>query len=81
VRQAVTALGNARPLLALVLIDQAWQTLLETHPGKLTTVLREDLGDVPLLWAYTLGQLTRPPGDELVRFYNQAILIAVIGEI
>ncbi len=81
VRQALAALGKARPLLALVLVDQAWQTLLETRPGRLTTVLREELGDVPLVGAHTLGQVTRPAGDELVRFYNQAILTAVIGEI
>ncbi len=81
VRQALAALGKARPLLALILVDQAWQTLLETRPGRLTTVLREELGDVPLIGAYTLGQVTRPAGDELVRFYNQAILTAVIGEI
>ena len=80
VRQALAGLGKARPLLALVFVDQAWQTLLETRPGMLTTVLREEMGDVPLLGAYTLGQVTRPAGDELVRFYNQAILTAVIGE-
>ena len=81
VRQALAGLRSARPLLAFIFIDQAWQILLEAHPGKLAAVLREELGDVPLLGAYTLGQVVRPPGEELVRFYNQAILTAVIGEV
>ena len=80
-RQALAGLGKARPLMALAFVDQAWQTLLETRPGMLTTIFREELGDVPLLGAYTLGQVTRPAGDELVRFFNQAILTAVIGQI
>ena len=81
VRQALAGIGKARPLLALIFVDLAWHILLETHPGRLTTILHEELGDVPLIGAYTLGQITRPPGrDDLVRFYNQSILTTVIGE-
>jgi hypothetical protein len=81
VRQALASLENARPLLAMVMVDQAWQILLQTRPGPLIDGLCEELGDVPLVGAYTLGQLTRPSGDDQVRFYNQAVLTAVIGEI
>ena len=57
------------------------ETLREMRPGMLTTNSGEELGTAPLLGAYTLGQATRPAGDELVRFFNQAILTAVIGQI
>jgi hypothetical protein len=80
VRQALAGLNQARPIVALVLVDLAWQTLLETRQGQLSSILREELGETPLIGAYTLGQITRPNGEDLVRFYNQAFVVAVIGE-
>ena len=79
-RQALTGLAGAHPLLAIAFVDVAWQMLLETHPHQLEAVLREELGEVPLIGAYTLGQMARPAGEPLVRFFNQAFLAAVIGE-
>ncbi len=81
VRQALAGLGKARPVLALVFADLAWQMLLETRAGRLEATLREEIGKTPLIGAYTLGQVLRPTGEALVRFFNQALLVAVIGEI
>ncbi len=80
VQQAIKDLKGARPLLALVFIDYAWQLLFETHSGQLAEVLREELGDIPMVGAYTLGQIARPAGGELLRFHNQAFLATIIGE-
>jgi hypothetical protein len=80
VRQALLGLKGARPVLAVVFVDLAWQMLLETHPHQLESILREELGEIPLVGAYTLGQVTRPAGEALVRFFNQSLLVAMIGE-
>jgi hypothetical protein len=80
VRQALAGLGRARPVLLLAFIDLAWQMLLSTHPHQLENVLREEAKEVPLLGAYTLGQVMRPGGEALVRFFNQACLVTAIGE-
>jgi hypothetical protein len=79
-RQALAKLGGAHPLLAIIFVDLSWQLLFETHPGQLTGVLREELGNIPVIGAYTFGQVTRPEGENWVRFQNQAFLAAVIGE-
>jgi hypothetical protein len=80
IRRALAELNGARPLLALVFIDYAWQLLFETRGGLLAATLREELGEIPLIGAYTLGQIARPDGAELLRFHNQAFLAAIIGE-
>jgi len=80
IRHALTELNGARPLLALVFIDYAWQLLFETRAGQLAAVLREELGDIPLVGAYTLGQIARPIDADLLRFHNQAFLAAILGE-
>lgn len=79
-RQALAALGKSRPVCALAWVDQAWEYLLATQPGQLSAALRAALGDIPLAGAYTLGQITRAPQDAQVQFYNQGLLVAVIGE-
>lgn len=79
-RQALAKLGSAHPLLAMIFVDLSWQLLFETHPGQFASVLREELGNIPVIGAYTFGQITRPEGDNWVRFQNQAFLATVIGE-
>jgi hypothetical protein len=79
-RQALADLGPASPLLAVALVDAAWQALLETRPGQLSTALQSALGQVPLVGAYTFGQLARPaPGAGSI-LHNQNISVLVIGE-
>jgi hypothetical protein len=79
-REALSNLQGARPMLAIVLVDYAWQMLFETRTGQLGGVLREELNGIPLVGGYTLGQITRPAGEGLARLHNQAFLAAVIGE-
>jgi hypothetical protein len=80
IRQALEQLNGARPLLALVFVDYAWQLLFESREGQLAAALREELGEIPLIGAYTLGQIARPAGADLLRFHNQAFLAAILGE-
>jgi hypothetical protein len=80
IRQALAELHGARPVLAVVFIDYAWQLLFETRIGQLSATLREELGSTPMIGAYTLGQIAHPDGSELLRFHNQAFLAAILGE-
>ncbi len=81
-RQALQALGTAKPVFALVLIDLSWQLLLQAHPGEEIQAIQEELGlNVPLAGGYTLGQIV-PPRDLNSRpdLLNQHILVAIFGE-
>jgi hypothetical protein len=80
-RQALASLGKAKPALALVLVDAAWQVLLRAQPGAEVAAVRDELGDLPLIGAYTLGQIV-PPGEAAggSRFLNQHMLVILFGE-
>ena len=78
-QQALNRLGTARPVMALVLADIAWQMLLEASPGIEVQAIQEVLGeDVPIIGGYTLGQFI--PGDPTPEFLNQHIVTIVFGE-
>lgn len=79
--QARENLGSARPVLAILLIDAAWQVLLELDPGAEIRAVQSILGgDVPILGGYTLGQLMgRMPGGRGV-IQNQAMLVILLGQ-
>ena len=63
-QNAVLALGTAKPSLALVLADMAWQLLLESSPGAEVAAVKGILGaGVPVVGGYTLGQIV-PSGDK-----------------
>ena len=83
-QQAVQALGGAKPVFALVLVDVAWQILLQAHPGQEMQVVQDVLGEgVPIAGGYTLGQIIPPqPGtqNERSQFLNQHIMVVVFGE-
>jgi hypothetical protein len=80
VQQAQAALEGARPVLALVLTDVAWQMLFEAQPGADIAAVQEALGpDVPLAGGYTLGQIV-PGGKDVPRFLNQHMVVILIGE-
>jgi hypothetical protein len=55
--------------------------LLQAEPGAELAALREELGDLPLIGAYTLGQIA-PPGEGAggSRFLNQHMLVILFGE-
>jgi len=78
--QALKELDGARPVLALVLADIAWQMLFEAQPGGDVSAVQSALGvDVPVVGGYTLGQIV-PGGKEVPRFLNQHVVVMVFGE-
>jgi hypothetical protein len=79
VHQALMDLGQARPLVALAFIDLAWTYLFENRPNQVAQVLQEALGSVPLVGAYTLGQVLRSSVNFAPVIYNQGITIQIIG--
>ena len=79
-RTALKALAGAKPLLAVALIDQAWQYLFQSDSMRLISAIKAETGDVPLLGAYTLGQVCRQRLEGFVRVYNQNLLVIVFGE-
>lgn len=80
-RQALEGLGKVRPVFALILVDIAWQMLLQAQPGIEIQAVQDVLGaDVPIAGGYTTGQILPPDGkDAHPRFLNQHILVAVFG--
>lgn len=80
-RQALAALGrSARPVLAVVLVDAAWQFLFEARPGAVAGALKTALGDLPMVGAYTFGQLVRPSLEAPPVLHNQNLQVLVFGE-
>ena len=79
VRQALVDLGQARPLIALAFIDLAWTYLFENRPNQVAQTLQEALGSIPLVGAYTLGQVQRSALNLAPVIYNQGITVQIIG--
>ena len=79
-RMALDDLETARPLLAVALIDTSWQSLFEAYPDRLPTALKTALDGVPLVGAYTFGQLARPSLQSPPVLHNQNIEVLVVGE-
>ncbi|MBE0698692.1 MAG: FIST C-terminal domain-containing protein [Anaerolineaceae bacterium] len=84
-RQALDSLEKgARPILALVLVDAAWQLLFESRPKALAEAISVELKtaytDFPLVGAYTFGQLIRPALDQAPILHNQNLAVLVIAE-
>lgn len=80
-QQALDALDGHTPVFGLVLVDSAWQTLLQSTPGAELAAINEALGgQVPLAGGYTLGQFVPglAPGDS-PRFMNQNLLVILFG--
>jgi len=79
-QQALSALGAASPSLAVLLVDAAWEMLLELEPESEFNAVREILGeDIPILGGYTLGQIATvaPPGTP--GLFNQHITVLLFG--
>jgi hypothetical protein len=85
-QQALLALGGLKPSFALILVDIAWQLLLESHPGAEVAAVRDILGpDVPIAGAYTLGQIVPQATEGNAssagpRFLNQHIVVVAFAE-
>ena len=79
-QQALLALGNAKPVFALVLVDIAWQMLLKAQPGIEIDAVQEILGtNLPIAGGYTLGQAVSKD-DSTPKFLNQHIVVVAFGE-
>ncbi len=79
-QQALAKLGNAKPVLAIVLVDIAWQMLLKAQPGAEIAAVQEILGDkVPVAGGYTLGQIA-PEENASPKFLNQHITVILFAE-
>lgn len=72
--------GRARPILALALVDTSWQTLFESRSNPVAGVLKSVLGEIPLIGAYTYGQLYRPRLSQPPVLHNQNIEVIVFGQ-
>ncbi|HTX92286.1 MAG TPA: FIST N-terminal domain-containing protein [Anaerolineales bacterium] len=80
VEQAIAGLQGARPVLALVLADIAWQMLFEAEPGADIAAVQAALGaNIPIVGGYTLGQVV-PNGAFAPQFLNQHLVVVVFGE-
>ena len=78
--QALAALEGARPVLALVLADMAWQMLFEAQVGADVAAVQAALGaGIPLAGGYTLGQII-PRREASPQFLNQHMVVIVFGE-
>ena len=78
--QALEHLGKARPMLALALVDAAWADLFETRPTQVAAALKSALGEIPLVGAYTFGQVARPERKAAPVLYNQNLALLLFGE-
>lgn len=81
-QDALAQLDGAKPVFALVLVDVAWQMLMQGQAGREIKAVAEVLGpDVPLAGGYTLGQILQPENrTSQPRFLNQHIVVAVFSE-
>jgi hypothetical protein len=79
-RQAVVKIGEARPVLALVLADVSIQMLLEAQPGGELATVQSVLGpQVPVTGGYTYGQIVKNESGN-PELFNQHITVIVFGE-
>ncbi len=73
--------GQARPVLALAWADASYQKLLEAHPGSEFHTIHSILGpEVPVLGAYTFGQVACLPPAGLPELLNGHIQILLFGQ-
>ena len=82
-KDALSQLDEAKPVFALVLVDAAWQMLLQAQPERVLQAVQEVLGaDVPIAGGFTLGQILPPDRKSTQpRFLNQHIVVALFSEV
>ncbi len=80
-QQALHGLEGAKPILAVVLVDLAWQMLLKATPGAEITAVQDILGgEIPVAGGYTLGQVVSERAGDTPRFLNQHLVVMIFGE-
>ncbi len=80
-KQAAQALNGAKPLVGMVLLDQAWQFMFESQPARVLETVQAELPGIPLVGAYTLGQISRLEPASLPVVFNQNIQVVLLGEL
>ena len=66
-------------MVALAFVDLAWQHLFDTRSDLVPEAIQEALGSIPVVGAYTLGQVARPTATAAPEIYNQRVEIVLIG--
>ena len=81
--QALAGLSaGSRPVLALMLVDAAWQTVFQATPGGELAALRQVLGEeVSIAGGYTYGQIARAPVGGRLQLSNQHIEVILFAEV
>ncbi len=80
-QKARLALGNVKPVFAMILADISWQMLFKAEPGAEVTAVQDVLGrDIPIVGGYTLGQVIPGKDGSPPNFLNQHITVVVFGE-
>ena len=77
---ALRALAPARPFLAVVFVDLAWRYLFEAATGNFLKELHATLTNIPLVGAYTMGQISLSNADTPSGLVNQYIRVVLFGE-
>jgi hypothetical protein len=78
--QAKAMLGDAQPVAALLLVDVAWQVMLELQPQGEIEAVRDVIGaQTPIFGGYTLGQLVRRSSNDPFEFLNQHIVVVLFA--
>jgi hypothetical protein len=73
--------NKARPVLALVLVDEAWRLMLEAQPGEEIRAIQSVLGeDLPIIGGYTYGQIILAEPLNSPKLLNQHIEIILFAE-
>jgi hypothetical protein len=77
---ALEGMHGARPLMAVLLVDIAWQYLFESRSVEFVEAVLDELGGIPLVGAYTLGQAASQKMDVKPVLQNQHIEVILLGE-
>ena len=80
VAEAMKALGDRAPVLAMVFIDWAWYYLLTSHEDVMFRRIRRLLGaDVPMVGVYTYGQFFAPEMASPVRLLHNHVVVTLLA--
>ena len=77
---ALRALDEAKPAIAVVLLDWAWYYLFTAHETLIIEQIRRILGhDVPVVGVYTYGQLVRAADEGAPQLLHNHLAIALLA--
>ena len=77
---ALEGMHGAKPLMAVLLVDIAWQYLFESRSEEFVKAVLDELGGIPLVGAYTMGQAGSQRMEVKPVLQNQHIEVILLGE-